>query len=330
MIKYGVIGTSWITQSFIDATTMFDGLNLGAVYSRSIERAQEFCSTNININSKLSIFTDTTKMAQSSEIDAVYIASPNSLHFQQSKLFLENGKHVFCEKPICTSKAEAEILFETARKNNVIFMEGIIPIHTPQLDILKKEIEKIGKISAVRFDYSQLSGDYDSLMKGENPNIFNIDFKTGCIMDIGIYCIYVLLYLFPSYKNIYASAVKLPTTLDLCGTSVFEYEDMNAVVTYSKIANGTTESEIQGDKGTISINMISLLNGISVTMRGENKRQLFIANPTDKPMQYEAQSFYNFITSFEENKGEYEKLSRLAIEVSEVLAIIREKSGVLF
>jgi len=326
MIKYGVIGTSWITQSFIEATTQVEGLSLSAVYSRSSERAQEFCANYGN----LSIFTDTTKMAQTSEINAVYIASPNGLHFGQSKLFLENGKHVFCEKPICTTKAEAEILFKTARKNNVIFMEGIIPIHMPQLNILKKEIEKIGRISAIRFDYSQLSGDYDSLIKGENPNIFNIDLKTGCVMDIGIYCIYVLMYLFPNYKNIYSTAVKLPSTLDLCGTSVFEYEDINAIVTYSKIANGTTESEIQGDKGTISINMISLLNEISVTMSGKAKTKLFIADTNDKPMKYEAQSFYNFITNFENNKGEYAKLSKLAIEVSSVLETIRGKSGVLF
>src|SRR4051794_28274423 len=95
-MKYGTIGTSPITNEFIESAKLVDGMELTAVYSRNIEKGISFAGKH----GVKSVFIDLEQMASSELIDAVYIASPNSLHYEQSKLFLEKGKHVLCEKPI--------------------------------------------------------------------------------------------------------------------------------------------------------------------------------------------------------------------------------------
>lgn len=325
IVNLATIGTGWITEAFIAAVNEVDGLNLAAVYSRDIEKGKAFAIKHGALRS----FSSLEALAITKTIDAVYIASPNVCHFEQSRFFLQHKKHVICEKPITSTKAEAEELVALAAKNNVIFMEAIMAMHLPQLGILEQAISKIGRISLAQFDYCQLSSKYQALSEGNLPNIFNINMKTGCIMDIGIYCVYLAMHLFPDYKGFSASAVKLDSTIDLCGSSVFEYDNMLVNLTYSKIANSGGFSEIQGDKGTIVIDFISRLHGASIKT-GDKVEQLFRSSPTEKAMLGEAQAFYNYIADFETHIERYNYLSQLAIKVSGVLEEMRRKSGVNF
>ena len=100
-VKYATIGTSWITGEFIGGASLVDGLQLAAVYSRSEERGKAFAASLAGV----SVYTDLEKLA-ASDIDAVYIASPNHLHYPQSRFFLERGKHVICEKPAALDTAQ--------------------------------------------------------------------------------------------------------------------------------------------------------------------------------------------------------------------------------
>ncbi|MCY8556686.1 Gfo/Idh/MocA family protein, partial [Bacillus haynesii] len=73
MIRFGVVGTNWITDRFLDAARLIEDFQLTAVYSRSGERGREFAQ---KYGAK-AVFTDIGEMAESDVIDAVYIASPN-------------------------------------------------------------------------------------------------------------------------------------------------------------------------------------------------------------------------------------------------------------
>ncbi|WMJ23018.1 Gfo/Idh/MocA family oxidoreductase [Paludicola sp. MB14-C6] len=326
MIHYATIGTGWITESFIQAAKQVKGLLLTAVYSRTQEQANKFAK-KFNITNT---YTDLNKLAQASEIQAVYIASPNAFHYSQSKLMLEHKKHVICEKPITCSKEETQDLIRIAKENNVIFMEAIMPIHLPQMKLIQDTMKKIGRISMARFDYSQLSSKYKALIEGKLPNIFNINMKTGCVMDIGVYCLYTALHLFPDYNGIQSNAVLLPSTIDLCGGSILKYEDKLVQLSYSKVANGSGYSEIHGDKGTILIKKISTLQEI-LLMHPDGETEIIYQSKADiQPMQYEAQQFYDFITKFNSNQDYYDYCNSLAIKVSETLALIRNHSGVNF
>ena len=76
MIRFGIIGTNQITEKFIEAASLVEDFSLSAVYSRTEETAKRFAKKY----GVTMIFTDVTEMAKSKEIDAVYIASPNSFH----------------------------------------------------------------------------------------------------------------------------------------------------------------------------------------------------------------------------------------------------------
>ncbi|MGB3569731.1 MAG: Gfo/Idh/MocA family oxidoreductase, partial [Priestia megaterium] len=102
MIRFGVIGTNWITDRLLESAQYVDDFQLAAVYSRTIEKAEEFAG-KYDIPH---IFTDLEEMAASAEIDAVYIATPNAYHAEQAILFLKNNKHVLCEKPLAANAVE--------------------------------------------------------------------------------------------------------------------------------------------------------------------------------------------------------------------------------
>ena len=120
-MRYGTIGTSWITEAFIAGAAIAGGMELTAVFSRSRETGQGFAARHGNPR----VFTDLQQMAESDCIDAVYIASPNALHFIQSKLFLEHGKHVICEKPITVTPAQYCEAASIADRKRLIYMEAI-------------------------------------------------------------------------------------------------------------------------------------------------------------------------------------------------------------
>jgi predicted dehydrogenase len=106
MINFGTVGTSWITEEFINTGKTFNEFNLAAVYSRDEEKAKTFADKH----GVKSFFTDLKKMAES-DIDAVYIASPNSLHCSQSIFFMKHKKHVICEKPLASNCRELNKMF---------------------------------------------------------------------------------------------------------------------------------------------------------------------------------------------------------------------------
>lgn len=335
IINFGIIGSGWIVESFLAATKKVKGLNLTCVYSRTMERADEFAKKLEAQHgfSNLCLFDDLEQMAKSDKLDAVYIASPNVFHHPQSKLFLENKKHVICEKPVATNGLLVKELLDIASENSVIFMEAIMSLHSPQMRLLSEAVREIGSISQARISYCQLSSKYDALQGGELPNIFNPQMQTGCIMDIGIYCVYVALGLFSTPASIGADAVLLENRVDLCGSSVFKYSDKVVALSYSKVGDSYAPSEIIGDRGTITIDKISTLDGISV-IRKENvevKRKLLHKNADDiLPMQFEAQSFYDYITDFEKHSVKYLYLSELSIKVADALHEMRAQSKVGF
>ena len=89
-VRFGVVGTNFISDWVIAGARQDERFELVAVYSRTQETADAFASKH-NIPYT---FTSLEEMAKSPLIDAVYIASPNFLHASQSILSMSYGKHV--------------------------------------------------------------------------------------------------------------------------------------------------------------------------------------------------------------------------------------------
>ncbi len=258
MIKYSVIGTSWITKSFIDGASLCPDLILDGIFSRSVEKGEYFK----NETGALRVFTSFEELLKS-DTELVYVASPNVCHYFQCKSLLENGKHIICEKPITITEKEFTELLEIANKNNLIYFEAIMYMHSKYRDLLKNAVKDLGIIKSASFDFSQLSSKYQALKNGELPNIFNPEMKTGALNDLGIYCVYPVIDIFGEPTEIIPCQHFLETGADDCGSAIFKYSDKLVTITYSKIGQSRGVSQIFGDEGTITIGSISQTDNIN-------------------------------------------------------------------
>ncbi len=324
MIKFAVIGTGWIAEEFVKGTSLVEGLEFSAVYSRSREKGETFAEKLGGAE----VYTDINALAQS-DVDAVYIASPNSLHYSQSKLMLQKGKHVICEKPITVTADEFCELRALAEEKNLIYMEAIMYMHLPARSILKGALNNLGEITTAHFDFSQLSSKYPALKRGELPNIFNPDFATGSLMDLGIYCVYPAIDLFGEPDKITSTAGFLSTGADGYGTTVFDYDGTQVTLTFSKVGQSRFGSQIFGDNGTLATPSISKLTELSYFDNDGNETKLTQDMEKHVLMSYEAKSFYNYITK-PETKQELESKNDLTLAVSKTMKAIREKTGIKF
>ncbi|MFC4320430.1 Gfo/Idh/MocA family protein [Litchfieldia salsa] len=290
MIRFGVIGTNWITESFINAASEIQDFELAAVYSRTKERAEEFAS-KFRVST---IFTDLEEMAQSESIDAVYIASPNSLHSKQALIFLENGKHVLCEKPIASNSDELKRMISTAKDNNVLLMEALKTTLLPSFKNIQKHIHKLGEIRHYFGGYCQYSSRYDAYKSGMILNAFKPEFSNGAIMDIGVYTIYPMVVLFGKPDEVKANAIMLESGVDGEGSILFKYKNMTGSVMYSKITNSYIPSEIQGENASMIIDKIHTPEHIEIRYKDGTIEDISIPNE-HPPMYYETEEFIKLI-----------------------------------
>ncbi|MDL2304350.1 Gfo/Idh/MocA family oxidoreductase, partial [Bacteroides sp. OttesenSCG-928-D19] len=289
-LRFGVVGTNVITDKVIEGARLDPRFELTAVYSRTQDRADAFAL-------KYGIphtFTSLREMAASECIDAVYIASPNSLHASQSILCMQYGKHVLCEKPLASNQTEAKAMIETARANGVVLMEAMKPTLTPNFAAIRDNLLEVGRVRRYFSCYCQYSSRYDRFKEGEVLNAFKPELSNGAIMDIGTYTIYPMVVLFGRPQRIDATGLKLHTGVDGQGAVNFEYPGMNATVLYSKIADSALPTEIQGENGTITADRINIIGHVS--MRYRDGREVILSKPnTLHEYYYEVAEFISLV-----------------------------------
>lgn len=322
-IRFGVIGTNFITEKILNAAKEEPRFEVVAVYSRTQDRADEFAE-KFNIPHT---FTSLEAMAESQLIDAVYIASPNSLHASQSILFMRHGKHVLCEKPFASNAKEVKAMIDAAKENNVVLMEAMKPSLTPNFTAIKDKIGEIGKIRRYFSCYCQYSSRYDKLKEGIMMNAFDPSLSNGAAMDLGVYTIYPMVILFGKPKKISATGLTLSTGADGQGAVNFEYKGMNATVLYSKIADSNLPTEIQGEEGTITADRINIISDVNLKYR--NGDELKISKPnTRHEYYYEIAEFINLI----EQGGKESKINSLenSLITIEIIDEIRKQLGIIY
>ena len=322
MLRLAIIGTNWITERFVQAALEVNEFELTAVYSRTEARAVEFAAP---FNAKAQCFTDLQAMAQSDAFDAVYIASPNSLHYEQSVLMLENGKHVICEKPIASNITQAEHMYQVAEQNGVVLFEAFKTEYLPNFGLINQHLDKLGKLHKVFINYCQYSSRYQRYLDGENPNTFNPEFSNGSIMDIGFYCVSSAVALFGEPQHIKASAHLLESGVDAHGTVILSYPEHDVVISHSKVSDSNIPSEIQGEAGSMIIEHISECDHIVLKLRGEEAQTLSVPQ-VENTMTYEASIFAEQI-----KRGQLcQKAKARALGVSRISTEVRKQVGVVF
>lgn len=122
-MKWGILATGTIAKKFADTIRQMgaEGESLAAVGSRRAESAQAFAAAY----GIPKWYDSYEQLVQDPEVEAVYIATPNSLHADNCRLCLEHGKHVLCEKPFTLRAEQAQQLYQLAAQKHLFLMEAL-------------------------------------------------------------------------------------------------------------------------------------------------------------------------------------------------------------
>lgn len=322
-IRLGTIGSGVIVHSILSNVQRTEGVHLVAVYSRSREKgdalAEKFGAEKV--------YTDMDAFLSDGDVNFVYIATPNLLHYEQAKKALLAGKNVILEKPFTTKVEQARELVEIAKERKLFLIDAVPTAFLPNFEILKEQLPKVGNVKLVMSNYSQYSSRYDQVLAGEKPNIFNPDYAGGCLMDINFYNVYLNVVLFGKpekaiyYPNIY------PGLTDTSGTLIMSYDGFVSQNAGAKDTWGVNFFQIEGEKGYIYIKNGS--NGIAeVRVVTKTSDETFNAQPEPDRWFYEVQNVTKLVLA-DDYDAIYARLDTM-LGVIETIEESRKAAGIFF
>lgn len=179
IFHWGIIGTGIIACKFAEAVECLDGADIAAVANRTLQKAEDFAA-RYGVDK---VYASNAELLADDDIDAVYVATLNTTHFEVTKEVLLAGKSVLCEKPLVVSGEQADELSTLAREKGVLLAENHWTRFLPVYDRIR-ELVASGGIGEVRV----IHADYFFRMEFDPTNrYFNRDKLGGALMDIGIY-----------------------------------------------------------------------------------------------------------------------------------------------
>ena len=178
-IRWGIVGNGSIASAFAHSIKYCQYSELIGVYGRNDDKLNSF-SSKFDIKP----YKDINDLIASKEIDAVYIATPHSSHYEYSLLAIKNKKHILCEKPMTINHLESMVLLNLAKEAEVFLMEAYMYRVHPQtlnildnLSIFDNKKNKITITSSFGF-----SADLPESHRLRNPHMGG-----GAILDVGCY-----------------------------------------------------------------------------------------------------------------------------------------------
>ncbi|MBQ9574314.1 MAG: Gfo/Idh/MocA family oxidoreductase [Synergistaceae bacterium] len=321
-VRLGTIGSGVIVHSVLDNVMKAEGISLEAVYSRTAEKAEALAKTY----NAPKIYTDIDALMNDERVNTVYVATPNLLHYEQTKKALLAGKNVICEKPFVTKRSHAEELIDIAKNKGLFLFEAAPTIYLPNFRILRENLKRIGRVRLVMSNYSQYSSRYDAVLRGEKPNIFNPEFAGGCLMDINFYNVLLNTALFGRpqsakyYPNIY------PELADTSGIFVMSYDGFTSTNSGAKDTWGINHFMIEGEKGFIYVDEPNGLKSVRVVTKSSD--ETFNEQPIPDRWHYEVEELTRLMLSDDYDEA-YRNLEITLANVS-VIETARKDAGIIF
>lgn len=323
-IRIGTIGSGVIVHSILDAVSVTEGIRCVAVYSRSEEKGRALADAY----GVEKVYTDMEQFLADTDVNVVYIATPNLLHYEQTRRALLAGKHVICEKPFCTREDQARELVELARERHLLLVEAAPTSFLPNFEILKRELPKVGRVRLVMGNYSQYSSRYDNLKRGELPNIFNPEYGGGCLMDINFYNVYLNAALFGRAREaVYYPNLWEQPRVDTSGVLVLKYDDFVSQCIGAKDTWGVNFFQIEGEEGYIYVTGGSNgLDEIRVVTREVD--ETFSRQEDPNRWLYEVQTLTRLLKA-EAYEAIYDRLTA-TLDAIHMMETARKKAGIVF
>ncbi len=246
-IRWGILGSGRIAKSLADGLSVLPDGKLVAVGSRSQESADAFGDL-YQVPRRHSSYE---ALANDPEVDVIYVATPHSLHKENTLLCLEGGKAVLCEKPFAVNADEAREMVAVARERNLFLMEGMWSRFPPGM-VKVRQLIADGALGELR----SLQADFGFKAKNRDPEgrLFNPALAGGSLLDIGIYPVSLSSMLFGKPEEIVSTWQRGETGVDEQAAYTFRHPGGALSVMHSSLqAQTAQEAVIAGTEGRIRI-----------------------------------------------------------------------------
>lgn len=226
------------------------GIEPYAVASRDLARAEALRAEK----GFAKAFGSYGEMLADPAVDVVYVATPNSFHYEHVKACLEAGKHVLCEKPFTLRTAEAEELFALAKERNRFLMEAVWPRFQPIVPLVREALSS-GEIGDPRFLQATFALSIATKQRLREPSLGG-----GALLDLGVYALHFAdLYFGLEGAEIVSVGTRAPEGCDDQSTLILTWPDGRmAALTTSMTAALGAYARIGGTKGNLEFPALTL------------------------------------------------------------------------
>ena len=325
MWRVAVIGSGSIVPDFLEAAAEVEELEIYAIFGRerSLEKLQRF-QRDWNIEK---IYHDYEVLLKDEQVDVVYIALPNHLHYAYAKLALEHGKHVIVEKPFASTYAEAKELAELAGERHVAVFEAISNQYLPNYLKTRELLPELGDVKIVQMNFSQYSRRYDQFKQGVVLPVFDPKQSGGALMDLNVYNIHYITGLFGKPDTVQYHA-NIERGIDTSGVLTMTYPGFQCVAIGAKDCRAPLSINVQGDRGYIHSDCAP--NGYQTFVFGTNAGQenRYALNDGKPRLYFELQAFADMLK--QGDPAVLKTCSRHTLEVMEILDVARQQAGIVF
>ncbi len=273
------------------------------------------------------IYADYDEFLSDPEIDVVYVGIINSKHHEFAKRALLAGKPVILEKPFTCSYAEAKELAALARERNLMLIEAVSFLYSPNYRLFKQAVDSLKGIKMVDCRYIQYSSRYDSYLDGKVLPAFNPQLAGGALYDINIYNLNLVVGLFGRPQSCHYHANIGFNGIDTSGVAILDYGDFKAVCIGGKDAQNTAETVITARNGSVTLDGAANVF-VSFSQNIDGVKQDFCDRKYATHMVYE---FREFERIFREN--DLEAVNRAldySLEVMRIADQLRKEAGICF
>ncbi|KAJ3757549.1 hypothetical protein EV360DRAFT_45814 [Lentinula raphanica] len=300
-LRWGIISTGGIASAFskdllVDPKTrnVNDIVHkIAAVGSRSVDNAQEFISHSLGGDKSIKAYGSYAEVYNDADVDVVYVATPHTYHYENSLAAINANKHVLCEKPVTSNRAELQSLLNAAKEAGVFFMEAMWTRFQP-LSLEFKKLSDGGQLGLPISVHADLSGNFKIYDIPKTHRILDPHLGGGALLDLGPYpLVWAIMALYENpannatYPSITGSILKTPLTGVDCNTSfTLNFSQSNllaaqAVLSCSINTDGLDPGvTVRYEKGSIRISApiycpksfaVRYLDGRGVVVREEKR-----------------------------------------------------------
>lgn len=246
MISWGILGAGNIAGALVDGIRDTGDGDVVAIASRSRDRAAGFAERLAIPNA----YGSYEELLENRDVDAVYVATTNDLHYRNTMDAIHAGKAVLCEKPFALNAGQAEEMVAAAESAGVFLMEAMWMRFIPAIEELISMVEsgRLGELRAVLADFGFVAG------AGAGHRLVEPELGGGALLDLGVYPITLAMLLLGVPDRVEATATIASTGVDEQVAATMGFADgALATAVASFTAASPLEAHIVGSNGRVHI-----------------------------------------------------------------------------